>query len=79
MQISRDKMEAAISLLIITSVEPSRPPAGLTFKKEQAFMKEREWILREFEKMADPEEQWSDIEYEWFVNRILTHCEMAKK
>ncbi len=73
MQLSRDKVEEVIGLMIITSVEPSRPPPGSTPKKRKAFMREREWIMKEFEKMADPEEQWSDVEYEWFINRILDH------
>ncbi len=38
---------------------------------------EQAWILNEYEKLASGEASWSEQEWEWFINRILTH--MAAK
>lgn len=78
MRLARDRMEAAICLMVRDSVGPSKPPATATRKQAEEFMNERGWIMKEFERLSDPDEVWSDAEYEWFINRVLDHLGMPR-
>lgn len=34
---------------------------------------EQRWLLHQFKELNEEGVWWSDTEYEWFINRVITH------
>lgn len=34
---------------------------------------EQRWLLHQFKELNEEGVWWSDAEYEWFINRVVTH------